>query len=147
MACDCHSNGEKSYEQLLREFKDTKRRVDALYALGVAQEELGDHQAVRDGDGCCLYASNFSLGVQALFCLVRRAGELFAGLPEYAAFVEERHHDRKKDAPSGTAVRLADVVARALGRSMEDEGVYGRRGMPGRLELYGRFTSVTRRSD
>ncbi len=70
-------------------------------------------EIVRRGEGCCLHSSNFSLGVQALFCLVRRAGELFAGLPEYAAFIEERHHDRKKDAPSGTALSLRGILTEA----------------------------------
>ena len=40
----------------------------------------------------------------------RRAGELFSRFPEYAAGIEERHHARKKDAPSGTALRIAEEV-------------------------------------
>ncbi|HZW37117.1 MAG TPA: 4-hydroxy-tetrahydrodipicolinate reductase, partial [Candidatus Deferrimicrobiaceae bacterium] len=43
----------------------------------------------------------------------------------------EVHHRFKKDSPSGTAVKLADVVAEALGREMKDVGIYGRRGMTG----------------
>jgi len=43
----------------------------------------------------------------------------------------ETHHRFKKDAPSGTAVKLADVVASALERNMEEVGVYGRKGMTG----------------
>ena len=50
---------------------------------------------------------------------------------EYDVEIVETHHRFKKDAPSGTAVRLADAVATALGRTMEDSGVYGRRGMVG----------------
>jgi 4-hydroxy-tetrahydrodipicolinate reductase len=55
----------------------------------------------------CAYASNFSPGANVVFALARRAGELFSRFPQYAAGIEERHHAQKKDAPSGTALRIA----------------------------------------
>jgi 4-hydroxy-tetrahydrodipicolinate reductase len=55
----------------------------------------------------CVYASNFSPGANVTFALARRAGELFARFPQYAAGMEERHHAQKKDAPSGTALKIA----------------------------------------
>jgi 4-hydroxy-tetrahydrodipicolinate reductase len=58
----------------------------------------------------CVYASNFSPGANVVFALARRAGELFARFPQYAAGMEERHHDQKKDAPSGTAIKIAAEV-------------------------------------
>src|SRR5438477_4027603 len=58
----------------------------------------------------CVYASNFSPGANVTFALARRAGELFARFPQYAAGMEERHHSQKKDAPSGTALRIAREV-------------------------------------
>lgn len=58
----------------------------------------------------CVYASNFSPGANAMFALARRAGELFARFPQYAAGMEERHHSQKKDAPSGTALTIAAQV-------------------------------------
>lgn len=63
----------------------------------------------RAGIGC-VYASNFSPGANVTFALARRAGELFARFPQYAAGMEERHHSQKKDAPSGTALRIAAEV-------------------------------------
>ena len=57
-----------------------------------------------------VYASNFSPGANVVFALARRAGELFANFPQYAAGMEERHHDQKKDAPSGTALAIAREV-------------------------------------
>ena len=57
-----------------------------------------------------VYASNFSPGANVVFALARRAGELFAKFPQYAAGMEERHHSQKKDAPSGTALRIAGEV-------------------------------------
>ena len=58
----------------------------------------------------CVYASNFSPGANVVFALARRAGELFSRFPQYAAGIEERHHAQKKDAPSGTALRIAKEV-------------------------------------
>ena len=58
----------------------------------------------------CVYASNFSPGANVMFALARRAGELFARFPQYAAGMEERHHSQKKDAPSGTALKIASEV-------------------------------------
>ena len=58
----------------------------------------------------CVWAANFSPGANVVFALARRAGQLFAGLPNYAAGLEERHHAQKKDAPSGTALRIAGEV-------------------------------------
>jgi 4-hydroxy-tetrahydrodipicolinate reductase len=58
----------------------------------------------------CVYASNFSPGANVTFALARRAGELFARLPQYAAGLEERHHAQKKDAPSGTALKMVQEV-------------------------------------
>ena len=65
---------------------------------------------VEKGKIGCVYASNFSPGANVVFALARRAGELFARFPQYEAGIEERHHAQKKDAPSGTALRIAREV-------------------------------------
>lgn len=57
-----------------------------------------------------VYASNFSPGANAMFALARQAGELFAHFPQYESGIEERHHSQKRDAPSGTALRIAAEV-------------------------------------
>jgi 4-hydroxy-tetrahydrodipicolinate reductase len=62
-----------------------------------------------------VYASNFSPGANVTFALARRAGELFARFEQYAAGNEERHHEQKKDAPSGTAIKIADEVKSGSG--------------------------------
>jgi 4-hydroxy-tetrahydrodipicolinate reductase len=62
---------------------------------------------VREAAIGAVYASNFSPGANVTFALARRAGELFARFPQYAAGLEERHHSQKKDAPSGTALKIA----------------------------------------
>src|SRR3954447_593536 len=67
-------------------------------------------QRVESAGIACVYASNFSPGANVVFALARRAGELFANFPQYAAGMEERHHDQKQDAPSGTALAIAREV-------------------------------------
>jgi 4-hydroxy-tetrahydrodipicolinate reductase len=67
----------------------------------------------------CVYASNFSPGANVVFALARRAGELFAKFPQYAAGMEERHHSQKKDAPSGTAIRIANEVKSGSGGKLD----------------------------
>ncbi len=67
----------------------------------------------------CVYASNFSPGANVVFALAHRAAELLARFPQYAAGMEERHHARKKDAPSGTAMRIADEVKGGSGGKLD----------------------------
>ena len=76
----------------------------------------------------CVYASNFSPGANVTFALAKRAGELFARFPQYAAGMEERHHSQKKDAPSGTALRIADEVKNGSGGKLEPPIVASRVG-------------------
>jgi 4-hydroxy-tetrahydrodipicolinate reductase len=76
----------------------------------------------------CVFASNFSPGANAVFALAHRAGELFARFPQYAAGVEERHHAQKKDAPSGTAVRIANEVKSGSGGKLAPSIVSSRVG-------------------
>lgn len=66
---------------------------------------------VSDGNGAVVFGANFSIGVNLFYRIVEHAAELIAKFPEYEAFIEEQHHSRKKDAPSGTALKLKDIVA------------------------------------
>jgi 4-hydroxy-tetrahydrodipicolinate reductase len=57
-----------------------------------------------------VYASNFSLGMQLFYRLAREAGRLFSAFEDYDPFMEEAHHQFKKDAPSGTALVLRSIL-------------------------------------
>ncbi len=59
-----------------------------------------------------VFASNFSVGVNALFALTRRAAEILGS--EFAPEITETHHKMKKDAPSGTAKTLGEILKEAL---------------------------------
>jgi 4-hydroxy-tetrahydrodipicolinate reductase len=72
---------------------------------------------------------NMSVGVNVLFALVREAARILGDA--YDVEIVEMHHKKKKDAPSGTAVRLAEVAAEALGRDPARDLAYARHGMIG----------------
>lgn len=60
--------------------------------------------------GALLYASNFSVGVNLFFKLNEYLAKLMHGIPGYEVFMEETHHIHKLDAPSGTAITLAETI-------------------------------------
>lgn len=74
-------------------------------------------------------AGNFSIGVNALFWLTRRAVEILG--PEFDLEVVEMHHNKKIDAPSGTARRLVEILAELRKLSCEDDIRHGREGNVG----------------
>lgn len=69
----------------------------------------------RDKNGSFLYASNFSVGVNIFFEVNKRLAALMASQPAYDVQIEEIHHTQKKDAPSGTAITLAEQVMHEIG--------------------------------
>ncbi len=77
----------------------------------------------------CVMAPNMSVGVNVLLKLVREAALALGD--DYDVEVIETHHHFKKDSPSGTADRIARVIAEALGRDLSEDGVYGRHGFVG----------------
>ncbi len=61
-------------------------------------------------NGTFFYASNFSIGVNIFFEINKKLAALMSNYPEYTAQIEEIHHTEKKDAPSGTAITLAEGI-------------------------------------
>ncbi len=74
-------------------------------------------------------AANYSLGVNLLLALVRQAAAVLG--PQYDVEVVEMHHRHKKDAPSGTALMLANAAAEGRGVKLADVACYGRQGLVG----------------
>jgi len=80
-------------------------------------------------DIAIVMSPNFSVGVNVAFRLLEiAAGALGQG---YDVEIMEAHHRHKVDAPSGTALRMGEVVAQALGRDLKKHAVYGREGVTG----------------
>lgn len=73
---------------------------------------------VSEHDGALIYGANFSIGVQVFYRIAAVAAELFRNLDSYDAFIEEAHHKRKRDAPSGTALQLGEIVAQHFERDV-----------------------------
>jgi 4-hydroxy-tetrahydrodipicolinate reductase len=65
-------------------------------------------------NGALLYASNFSVGVNIFFAINKRLAELMAPHKEYDVLLTEIHHTQKKDAPSGTAITLAESILQSI---------------------------------
>lgn len=63
-----------------------------------------------ENEGSLFFASNFSVGVNILFALNRKLAEIMDQFPEYKVSLKEVHHIHKKDAPSGTAISLAQQI-------------------------------------
>jgi 4-hydroxy-tetrahydrodipicolinate reductase len=76
-----------------------------------------------------VFAPNMSVGVNLMFKVVADVARVLA--EGYDVEIIEAHHRLKKDAPSGTALKLAQVIAHALERDLEKVGVYARRGIIG----------------
>jgi 4-hydroxy-tetrahydrodipicolinate reductase len=106
-----------------------RRNAEGISALGVnlvigATGWLDQVEAIqaavdRNGTGA-VWSPNFSIGVNAFFRLVAEAARLLAGQPEYGAWAWEIHHSSKKDAPSGTLLKLVEAMKKAgYGRSID----------------------------
>ncbi|MEO6405034.1 MAG: 4-hydroxy-tetrahydrodipicolinate reductase [Ferruginibacter sp.] len=67
-------------------------------------------EACKEKNGSLVYASNFSVGVNIFFELNKKLASLMQGQPGYNVSIEEIHHTAKKDAPSGTAITLAEQI-------------------------------------
>lgn len=76
-----------------------------------------------------LLSPNMSVATNVAFTLLATMAKALGD--EYDIEITETHHRFKKDAPSGTALRMAEIVAAALGRDLDQVAVYGRQGLPG----------------
>ena len=84
-------------------------------ATGWKQHEAQAQQIVNEHSGAMVYGANFSIGVNLFYRIARQAAALFAAVDGYSPFIEEAHHNRKRDAPSGTALKLRDLMSEHLG--------------------------------
>lgn len=83
--------------------------VEGTTGWNAQREEI--ENLVKTNDGAFVFGANFSVGVNLFYRITDFASDLFAKFEDYEAFIEEQHHSRKKDAPSGTALKLKDIVA------------------------------------
>lgn len=86
------------------------------------KEEIS--KAIESGGISALISPNMALGVNVFFKI---AGETAKILQDYDIEIIETHHRYKKDAPSGTAVKVGEIIADAIGGDLEKDGVFGRK--------------------
>jgi len=126
------SNANSSAEELAEKLKDAQAAIDFSIAEAVkrnveacvlaevplvegttgwnAEREL-IKKIVVEKNGAFVFGANFSIGVNLFYKITNYASQLFSKFEDYEAFIEEQHHSRKRDAPSGTALKLKEIVA------------------------------------
>jgi len=77
----------------------------------------------------CVLTPNMSVGVNVMFKVLSDVAKILGN--DYDIEIIEAHHNQKKDAPSGTAVKMAQLIAQSLGRNLDQDAVYCRKGMIG----------------
>ncbi|HPL64272.1 MAG TPA: 4-hydroxy-tetrahydrodipicolinate reductase [Syntrophales bacterium] len=104
------------------------KKAIVIGTTGFTPEEMGRIRKIAPGTRCLL-APNMSIGVNLMFKVLENVAGILGD--EFDVEIIEAHHNQKKDAPSGTAVKMAQVIAGALGRDLDKVGVYERKGMIG----------------
>lgn len=97
-------------------------------STGFSPEQLRQAQEFSRAFPCVL-TPNMSMGVNVLFKVVAEVARMLGN--GFDVEILEAHHRFKKDAPSGTALKLAQIAAEALGRDLDQAGIYARHGLIG----------------
>ena len=105
-----------------------KKRAIVIGSTGFTAEEM-KKAAVLAKKTRCVLAPNMSVGVNVMFKVLGDVARILGD--DYDVEIVEAHHHLKKDAPSGTAMKMAQIIAAALNRDLDREAVYTRKGMIG----------------
>jgi len=107
------------------------RAAGTRIVIGTTGFDAAGKQAIAEAarDIGVVFAPNMSVGVNLCFKLLDLAARIMGN--EVDIEIIEAHHRHKVDAPSGTALRMGEVVAAALGRDLDKVAVYGRQGQTG----------------
>jgi len=104
------------------------RRAMVIGTTGFSVSELEELKSLAQQIPC-VFSPNMSVGVNLIYKII---GEMARALGnEYDIEVVEAHHRLKKDAPSGTALKLAEILAQSVNRDLNQVGVYARKGLIG----------------
>src|SRR3990172_8926259 len=105
-----------------------KGKAMVIGTTGFTRDDLKEVEALAKSIPCVM-ASNMSLGVNLLLKVLGDVSRVLDD--DYDIEIVEAHHRLKKDAPSGTALKMAQVIADAVKRDLEDVAVYSRKGLIG----------------
>jgi len=120
------SNPQASLESL--QFAKENGQAVVIGTTGLSSEQMERVKELSKGVRCVM-APNMSVGMNVMFRIVQEVAQVLG--PDYDIEIVEAHHRLKKDSPSGTAVKLGELIAKAIGRDFNKVGVYGRKGMVG----------------
>ena len=118
---------EATIENLRHVVAADKRMVIAT--TGYTDEELATVHALS-AQIPCVMAPNMSVGINVMLQAVQLVAKALGD--DYDVEVIEAHHNQKVDSPSGTALRIAEVLAKSLNRALPEVGIYGRHGIVGK---------------
>ncbi len=104
-------------------------RAMVIGTTGLGESELAEIRTLAKGHFPCVQSPNMAVGVNVLFKLVAKTAAVLGDA--YDVEIVEAHHRMKKDAPSGTALKLGQMAASALGRDLVEVGVMERNGIIG----------------
>ncbi len=133
-------NDINSNSDVLIDFSSPSATIECLKALsakpipvvigttGFSKDEI-EHIRLYAQNTPCVFAPNMSVGVNLLLKVLADIAKVTGD--DYDVEIVEAHHRLKKDAPSGTAMKMAQVVASALERNLEETAVYSRHGLIG----------------
>ncbi|WP_108246648.1 4-hydroxy-tetrahydrodipicolinate reductase [Muricauda brasiliensis] len=102
------STPEAAFENITKCFKNNVPVISGT--TGWLDKYSDAIKICEDNKSAFIYASNFSLGVNIFFELNKQLAKMMAGLAQYNVSMEEIHHTQKLDAPSGTAITLAEGI-------------------------------------
>ena len=103
-------------------------RAMVIGTTGLSADELDEVRRLT-GAFPCVQAPNMSICVNLLFKLVKKTAAILGS--DYDIEIVEAHHGRKKDAPSGTALKLGELAAEGVGSDLGEAGVFERNGIIG----------------
>ena len=96
---------------------------------GLSPENLAELKELAAGQFPCVQAPNMAVGVNVLFKVAKKVAAILGDA--YDIEIVEAHHRLKKDAPSGTALKLGEMVAEGVNRDLQQVGVFARHGLIG----------------
>jgi len=104
------------------------RKAMVIGTTGFSPQELAEFRILAKPIPC-VFSPNMSVGVNIILKVIAEMAKTFGD--DYDIEVIEAHHRLKKDAPSGTALKMAEVLAKAVSRDLDQVGVYARKGLVG----------------
>lgn len=104
------------------------KKAAVIGSTGFSDRQVSDLKDIA-GTVPTVFAPNMSVGVNVMMKLVSQAAKIIGD--SFDIEIVETHHKMKKDAPSGTAMKLGEVLAESVGRKLSEVGVFERQGMIG----------------